>query len=142
MIEEYRKDNFVVSTDPARLDVDAIHAYLSRSYWAEGRSKEVVARSLEHSLNFGLYDGEKQIGLARVVTDYTLFAYLCDVYVLEEYRGQGLSKWLLGCMLAYPGLDSLRLWTLRTRDAHGLYRQFGFTELAVPGSYMEKFNQA
>jgi GNAT superfamily N-acetyltransferase len=142
MTEEYRKDNFVISTDPARLDLDAIHAYLSRSYWAEGRPKEVVARSLEHSLNFGLYDGEKQIGLARVVTDYTLFAYLCDVYILEEYRGRGLSKWLLGCMLAYPGLDSLRLWTLRTRDAHGLYRQFGFTELARPGSYMEKFDQA
>jgi GNAT superfamily N-acetyltransferase len=142
MTEEYRRDNFVISTDPARLDVDAIHAYLSRSYWAEGRSKAVVARSLEHSLNFGLYDGEKQIGLARVVTDYTLFAYVCDVYVLEEYRGQGLSKWLLGCMMAYPGLDSLRLWTLRTRDAHGLYRQFGFTELARPASYMEKFNQA
>jgi GNAT superfamily N-acetyltransferase len=142
MIEEYRKDNFVVSTDPARLDVDAIHAYLSRSYWAEGRSKEVVARSLEHSLNFGLYDGEKQIGLARVVTDYTLFAYLCDVYVLEEYRGQGLSKWLLGCMLAYPGLTSIRFWSLKTRDAHGLYRQFGFTDIAQPGRYMEKFNQA
>lgn len=141
-VQEYRKDNFLVSTDPARLDLDAIHAYITRSYWATGRTKETVAKSLENSLNFGLYDGERQIGLARVVTDYVLFAYLCDVYVLEEYRGQGLSKWLLGCMMSYPGLDSLRSWTLRTRDAHGLYRQFGFSEIAVPERYMERLNPA
>ena len=141
-VQEYRKENFLVSTDPARLDVDAIHAYLTRSYWAEGRSKEVVAKSVENSLNFGLYDGDKQIGLARVVTDYVLFAYLCDVYILEEYRGQGLSKWMLGCMMSYPGLNSLRLWTLRTRDAHGLYRQFGFTDLSAPDRNLEIFNPA
>lgn len=136
--QEYHKDNFVVSTDPARLDLDAIHAYLSRSYWAEGRSKEVVARSIQHSLCFGLYTGQKQIGLVRVVSDLTLFAYLCDVYVLEEYRGQGLSRWLLGCVMNYPDLASIRFWSLKTRDAHGLYRQFGFTEIAAPDRYMEK----
>lgn len=141
-IQEYRKDNFLVSTDPAKLDVDAIHTYLTRAYWATGRTREVVAQSIENSLNFGLYDGEKQIGLARVVTDYVLYAYLCDVYVLEEYRGRGLAKWMLGCMMSYPGMSELRLFTLRTRDAHGLYRQFGFTEVAAPERYMDKFNPA
>lgn len=141
-IQEYRKDNFLVSTDPAKLDLDAIHGYLSRSYWAEGRSKEIVKESLENSLNFGLYDGDRQIGLARVVTDYVLYAYLCDVYVLEEYRGQGLGKWLLGCMMSYPRFDGLRLWTLRTRDAHGLYRQFGFTEVENPDRYMDRMRKS
>ena len=140
--QEYHRDNFTVSTDPARLDLDAIHGYLSHAYWAEGRPREIIAKSLENSLNFGLYDGEKQIGLARVVTDYVLYAYLCDVYVLEEYRGQGLGKWLLSCMMSYPGFDSLRLWTLRTRDAHGLYRQFGFTEVAQPERYMDRMRRS
>jgi GNAT superfamily N-acetyltransferase len=139
-IQEYRKDNFLVSTDPARLDVAAIHAYLTRAYWATGRTREVIAQSIENSLNFGLFDGDRQIGLARVVTDYVLYAYLCDVYVLEEYRGRGLGKWLLSCMMSYPGMSSLRLFTLRTRDAHGLYRQFGFTELSAPDRNMEIFN--
>ncbi|MBN9387150.1 MAG: GNAT family N-acetyltransferase [Chloroflexi bacterium] len=141
-IQEYRKDNFLVSTDPARLDLDAIHAYLTRAYWATGRTKEVITQAVENSLNFGLYDGDKQIGLARVVTDYVLYAYLCDVYVLEEYRGQGLGKWMLGCMMSYPGMRELRLFTLRTRDAHGLYRQLGFTDLAAPDRNMELFNPA
>ena len=141
-IQEYQKDNFLVSTDPARLDIDAIHAYLTRAYWATGRTREVVEESVKNSLNFGLYDGDKQIGLARVVTDYVLYAYLCDVYVLEEYRGRELAKWMLGCMMSYPGMSELRLFTLRTRDAHGLYRQFGFTEVAAPERYMDKFNPA
>jgi GNAT superfamily N-acetyltransferase len=139
-IQEYRKDNFLVSTDPARLDIEAIYAYLTRAYWATGRTKEVIAQAIENSLNFGLFDGDKQIGLARVVTDYVLYAYLCDVYVLEEYRGQGLGKWMLSCMMSYPGMRELRLFTLRTRDAHGLYRQFGFTDLAAPDRNMELFN--
>ncbi len=141
MTEEYRQGEFVISTDPARLDLDAIYAYLSRSYWAQGRPREMVARSLQHSLCFGLYAGEKQIGLIRVVSDLTLFAYLCDVYVLEEYRGQGLAKWLLRCVMDYPDLASIRFWSLRTRDAHGLYRQFGFTGPAAPERYMEKFRR-
>lgn len=140
-IQEYRKDNFLVSTDPEKLDREAIHAYLTRSYWAEGRSKELVFKSLENSLNFGLYDGDRQIGLARVVTDYVLYAYLCDVYVLEEYQGQGLGKWMLGCMMSYPNFDTLRLWTLRTRDAHELYRQYGFTEVEKPEAYMDRMQK-
>ncbi len=136
--QEYHKDNLVVSTDPARLDVEAICSFLSGAYWATDRSKEEIARSLEHSLCFGLFDGAKQIGLMRVVSDMTIFAYLCDVFVQEDYRGQGLSKWLLSCVMSHPDLQSIRRWILLTRDAHGLYRQFGFTELKAPERYMEK----
>lgn len=142
MDQEYKKDHFVISTDPTRLDLDVIHGYLSRSYWAANRPREVVERSLENSLCFGVYDSESgpQIGLARVVTDRATFAYLCDVFILEPYRGQGLSKWLLAVMLAHPDLQDLRRWSLATRDAHGLYRQFGFQELSNPDRWMEMFN--
>lgn len=140
MIQEYRKENFTISTDPARLDLEAICDFLSRAYWATDRSKEEIARSLNFSLCFGLHDGEKQVGLVRVVSDMTIYAYLCDVFVLEEYRGQGLSKWLLSCVLAHPELQSVRRWTLYTRDAHELYRQFGFTESLAFERYMEKIN--
>ncbi len=136
--QEYYKDNFLVSTDPARLNLEAIYSFLSRAYWATDRSKDEIARSLEHSLCFGLFDGAKQIGLMRVVSDMTIFAYLCDVFVQEDYRGQGLSKWLLSCVMSHPDLQSIRRWILLTRDAHGLYRQFGFTELKAPERYMEK----
>ena len=136
--QEYHKDNFLVSTDPARLDLEAIWSFLSRAYWATDRSQEEIARSLQNSLCFGLFDGAKQIGLMRVVSDMTIFAYLCDVFVQEDYRGQGLSKWLLSCVMSHPDLQSIRRWILLTRDAHGLYRQFGFTELKAPERYMEK----
>ena len=118
-----------VSTDRARQDVDAIHAYLTRSYWAEGVTRERVAKSLERSLCFGLFDGARQIGFARVVTDSATFAYLADVYVLEEYRGQGLGKRLVDAVRAHPDLADLRRFVLWTRDAHGLYEQFGFQRL-------------
>jgi GNAT superfamily N-acetyltransferase len=119
------------------MDVDAVHAYLTRSYWAEGIPREVVAKSLERSLCFGLFDGSRQIGFARVVTDRSTFAYLCDVYVLEDYRGRGLGKRLMKAVCAHPDLQGLRRFVLVTRDAHGLYDQFGFTPLKDPSRYME-----
>jgi GNAT superfamily N-acetyltransferase len=136
-IFEQMRGTLCISTDPARLDIEAIHAYLSRSYWAEGIPKDVVAKSIQSSVCFGLYDGARQIGLARVITDKATFAYLCDVYVLEEYRGHGLGKWLMEAVSAYPDLQGLRRFVLLTRDAHGLYEKFGFTPLKDPGRYME-----
>jgi ribosomal protein S18 acetylase RimI-like enzyme len=134
---EYHRDGFTVSTDPARLDVDAIHAFLTTAYWCEGIPIETVARSLAGSLNFGLYQADRQIGLARVITDFTTFAYLCDVYVLPEFRGQGLGHWLMEHVMAYPDLQGLRRFSLVTRDAHELYRPFGFTEVKSPERHME-----
>jgi ribosomal protein S18 acetylase RimI-like enzyme len=134
---ESKHEGFVISTDPARLDIDAIHSYLSRSYWAAGIPKEVVAKSIEGSLCFGLYEGVRQVGLARVITDKATFAYLCDVYVLEEYCGRGLGKWLMRVVQSHPDLQRLRRFVLITRDAHGLYEQFGFSRLKEPDRYME-----
>jgi GNAT superfamily N-acetyltransferase len=137
MTFERKSEEFVISTDPARLDIGAIHAYLTRSYWAAGIPKDVVAKSIEGSLCFGLYEGGRQIGLARVITDKATFAYLCDVYVLEDYRGRGLGKWLMSVVQSHPDLQGLRRFVLVTQDAHGLYEQFGFSQLKEPGRYME-----
>jgi GNAT superfamily N-acetyltransferase len=137
MIHEEKRDAFLISTDPARLDVDAIYAYLSRVYWANTRSRSTVERSLKNSLCFGLYEGASQIGLARVISDYATFAYVCDVYVLEAYQGNGLGAWLMKAVMAYPDLQGLRRWLLATRDAHGLYRKSGFKELESPERWME-----
>jgi len=126
-----------VSTDPARLDVGAIHAYLKDSYWARGIPRQVVERSLRNSLGFGVYDGDALVGFARVVTDLATFAYIGDVFVLEPYRGRGLSKWLMECMVEHPDLRDLRRWHLVTRDAQGLYAKFGFEE-PPPGKHMER----
>jgi len=134
---EWRKDSFIVATDPARFDVPALHAFLSESYWAEGIPLATVERALRHSLCFGLLDGPAQVGFARVITDRATYAYLADVYVLESRRGRGLAKWLMECILAHPELSGLRRFSLVTRDAHGLYRQFGFGALARPEQYME-----
>jgi GNAT superfamily N-acetyltransferase len=138
MHSEWNNGELLISTDPAKLDVGAIHAYLARSYWAEGISRELVERSQRHSLCFGLFDANRQIGLARVISDYTTYAYLADVYVLENYRGRGLGKWLVGCVLAHPELQGLRRFNLVTRDAHELYRPFGFDAPKKPQNYMEK----
>jgi GNAT superfamily N-acetyltransferase len=139
MFEEYHHDGFSVSTDPARLDIDAIHDFLAReSYWASGRTREIVERALAHSLCFGLYDGQRQIGLARMITDYATYAYVDDVYVLAEYRGRGLATWLLGCVLDHPSLQSVRRITLHTRDAQGFYGRFGFAPARFPDRYMER----
>lgn len=135
---EFRRDQFVGSTDRARLDLDVIHGFLTNCYWAKGIPREVVARSIEHSLCFGVYDGSgAQVGFARVVSDFATVAYLGDVFVLESHRGRGLSKWMMECILQHPSLQNLRRWILLTRDAHGLYQQFGFTPLKSAERYME-----
>ncbi len=121
------------------MDLDAIYAFLSRSFWAEGISKTIVAKSLKHSLCFGLFHDRKQIGLARVITDRATFAYLCDVYVLEEYRAKRLGVWLIETVMAHPDLQGLRRFQLVTRDAHGLYKRFGFKPPANPVRHMEIF---
>jgi GNAT superfamily N-acetyltransferase len=138
MTQEWRRGEYLISTDKRLLDLSAIHSFLTASYWAGGIPFETVKRSIEHSLNFGVYKGEKQVGFARVITDYATHAYIGDVYILEEYRGQGLSKWLMHVVADHPELQGLRRWTLLTRDAHGLYRQTGFTEPHNPERYMEK----
>lgn len=139
MYLEFHKDNFTISTDPEKLDFEAIYDFLARSYWADKRPRAVIDKSLKNSLCFGLYDGSKQIGLARVITDYATFAYLCDVFVNDEYRGQGLGKWLIKTVMEYPELQMLRRWLLATRDAHGLYKQSGFVPMQTPDRWMEIF---
>jgi len=132
-----RMSTYDISTDPGRLQLDAIHAYLTRSYWSPGIPRDVVATAIANSLCFGLYLGDTQVGFARVVTDRASFAYLADVYVLEGHRGQGLSKRLVGQVLAHPELQGMRRFLLATRDAHGLYAQFGFKAPARPQNFME-----
>lgn len=148
------RGQYSITTDPQKLDLDAIHAYLSRSFWAEGIPKDVVARSLANSLCFGLFDHAApldegwrrpersrgaQVGLARVVTDRATYAYLCDVYVLESHRTRGLGKWLIETVMAHPDLQGLRRFQLVTRDAHGLYSRHGFAPPAHPERHMEIF---
>lgn len=139
MIREWQRGDYTISTDPARLDLDVVHGFLSRSYWAEGRSRERVAQAIAGSLPFGLYHPTGQAGFARVVTDYVVIAYLADVFVLEPHRGKGLGKWLVEVVSGTPELGRIRRWILGTRDAHGLYRQFGFSD-PVPGVLMEKLD--
>jgi GNAT superfamily N-acetyltransferase len=125
MNREWTRGPYTISTDRGRLDLDVIHGFLARSYWAEGRSRERVARSIEHSLPFGLHHASGQVGFARVVTDHVVVAYLADVFVLEAHRGRGLGKWLVETALGVPELRAVRRWILGTRDAHGLYGRFG-----------------
>jgi GNAT superfamily N-acetyltransferase len=140
-INEWRKADFVISTDRSGLNIEFIHSFLStRAYWAIGRSVEVVQRAIENSLNFGVFDGSKQIGFARVVTDYATFAWLADVFIIDEYRGRGLGIWLIEVITSHPNLQEFRRWILATRDAHELYRRFGFNQLANPQRYMEKMS--
>jgi GNAT superfamily N-acetyltransferase len=129
-----------VTTEPSRLDLDAIHGYLTRSYWARGISRDLVARAMAHSLCFGAFAGERQIGFARVVSDRATFAYLCDVFVLEPHQGRGVGKRLMAAVMAHPDLQGLRRLALFTRDAHGLYRQYGFRETRFADRFMEAFN--
>ncbi len=137
MHSEWKRENLLVSTDTARLDAEAVHAFLSRAYWCAGIPRETVSRALRHSLCFGLYDGKQQVGLARVITDHATFAYLCDVYVLESHRGRGLGKWLIECVMAHPSIPGLRRFNLATRDAHSLYARHGFKPLRHPENQME-----
>jgi GNAT superfamily N-acetyltransferase len=138
----HRRSELLVSTDRSLLDVAAVHDFLAnRSYWAADIPLEVLRRAIDGSLCFGLYNGGRQVGFARVVTDGGTFAYLCDVFVVESHRGRGLCKWLLECVAAHPALQGLRRFVLITRDAHELYRRVGFTPLAEPGRYMEVWNR-
>ena len=137
---EFEKEGYTISTDPARLDMAVIHQYLSEeSYWARNIPLELVKRSIDHSLCFGLYHQEKQIGFARLITDKATFAYLADVFITEPYRGKGLSKWLVQTIHAHPDVQGLRRWMLGTRDAHGLYAQFGWKP--IPEELASRFMQ-
>lgn len=134
---------YEISTDPDRLDVDLIYGFLSTSYWAHGRSRAVVERSIRGSIPFGVYligpaEAPDQVGFGRVITDTAVFAYLADVFVVPAHRGRGIAKGLMRAVLAHPDLQSLRVFLLRTRDAHGLYRQFGFGPVPDPGEMMAR----
>jgi GNAT superfamily N-acetyltransferase len=135
---ESQRDEFLISTDPARLDFDSVCDFLRRAYWAQGRPRAATERAYAHSLVFGLYDGSRQIGVARVLSDFAIFAYLMDVFVHEDYRGRGLGKWLLETIFEYPELKYVRRWMLATSDAHELYACYGFKSPSQPDSWMEK----
>jgi GNAT superfamily N-acetyltransferase len=135
---EYRRGEFLISTSRERLDLDVVHGFLTKCYWAKGIPREIVARSIERALCFGIYNGEgAQVGFARVISDFATIAYVGDVFVLETHRGQGLGKWLMQCITQHPALQNLRRWILTTRDAHGLYSQVGFTPVKAPERFME-----
>jgi N-acetylglutamate synthase-like GNAT family acetyltransferase len=140
LLMEWQRDGYVISTEAERIDRQVVHRYLSQeSYWALNIPSEIVERSLDHSLCFGVFDpDQRMVGFARVVSDYATFANLMDVFILPANRGAGLSKWLLSCILSHPDLQGLRSWTLKTRDAHGLYSQFGFQLAKHPEKMMEK----
>lgn len=135
---EKKSNGYLVSDDPARLDPEPVCDYLLGTYWAPDVSREELLRSIRNSLAFGLYHGMDQIGFARVVTDYSRFAYLADVFVLEDHGGCGLGRWLVECVLDHPELRSIRKWMLTTRDAHGFYRPFGFEKVDIPEWLMER----
>lgn len=134
------RDGYCISDDPARLDGDAIYAYISQSYWASTRQRNTQDIANRNSFCLGLYKGNAQVGFARVVTDYATFAYLCDVYLLPDHQGKGLGKWLIESLHAHPSLQGLRRWSLATLDAHRLYVQYGWTPLARTERWMEKFD--
>jgi GNAT superfamily N-acetyltransferase len=138
MLHECRPTELSITTDPSRLDLDVIHGFLSRSsYWAAGIPRELVVRALRHSTCFGAFDGNEQVGFARVISDHATFAYVCDVFVLDSHRGRGVGKQLMAAIKSHPDLQGLRRWVLFTRDAHGLYRQYGFSEARHPERLME-----
>ena len=139
MHHEWHRDEFTLSTDPARLDLDMIHGFLSTCYWSRGIPRDRMERSFRHSLPYGVYHGKEQVAFARVVTDFATVGYVGDVFVLEPWRVRGLSRWMMECMLAHPELQGFRRWFLLTRDAHGLYAKLGFTPLAAPDRWMEKW---
>lgn len=133
---EIKQGNFFISTDVSRLDLGVIHSFLTQSYWANGIPLDIVKKSIENSLCFGVYNQGRQVGFARVITDYATFAYLADVFVLPSERGQGLSKWLMQTIKEHPKLQGLRRWMLATRDAHGLYEKYGFERVIDPDKLM------
>ncbi|MEO6392642.1 MAG: GNAT family N-acetyltransferase [Pyrinomonadaceae bacterium] len=141
MPQEWKRGAFTISDDPARLDLPLIHQFIStQSYWGVGRPIEVVKKSIDGSVPFGVYKGDEMVGFARVVTDGATFGWIADVFVQPSERGQGLSKWLMEVMLDHPDLQGFRRWVLATKDAQGLYRKFGFEELKRPERWMERFD--
>ncbi|MBD1995970.1 GNAT family N-acetyltransferase [Leptolyngbya sp. FACHB-541] len=139
MVQEWHREEYTISTDRQRLDLQEIHNFLANhSYWAIGRSFEAVKKSIDHSLPFGIYRDTQLVGFARVLTDYVTFAYLADVFVVESFRGNGLGQWLVEVILAHPELQSLRRWLLVTHTAQPFYRKLGFTELEHPEQHLEK----
>ncbi len=142
MTYELSRGGYVVTTDASRLDIDYIHAFLTGSYWARGIPRDVVARAIENSLNFGLFQGPRQVGFARAITDRAWYAYIADVFVDEAHRGKGLGKLLVEAVISHPDLQNLRRMMLGTADAHGLYRQFGFTDVDRPERWMERGDPA
>jgi GNAT superfamily N-acetyltransferase len=134
---EWRRGEYLISTDKSRLNVELVRDFLKLSYWASGIPVEIVRRSIDNSLVFGVYTDDEQVGFARVVTDYATFAYLADVFVLEAHRGRGLGKWMMQVITSHPRLQGFRRWMLATRDAHELYRKYGFAELERPETFME-----
>jgi GNAT superfamily N-acetyltransferase len=140
-VYNWQRGEFEITTDQARFDLDVIHDYLAQeSYWAQGIPRPTLEKSVRNSLCFGLFEANRQVGLARVVSDYATIAYLGDVFVLPDYQGRGLAKWLMQCVVAHPDLQNLRRWILVTKDAHGLYRKYGFTQLAQQQNFMELHN--
>lgn len=135
---EHQRGEITVTTDRTSMDLDMAHKFLASSYWAAGIPRDIFLRSVENSLCFGVFENDRQVGFARVITDYATYAYLADVFILESHRGKGLSKFLMECIVAHPQLQGLRRWTLATRDAHGLYEKFGFTPLDSPDRFMER----
>lgn len=134
---EWRHEPYVISTDMEKIDLDVVHGYLTTAYWSQGVSRSIVEQAIRNSVCFGVYRHDEQIGFARVVTDRTTFAWLADVFILPDERGGGLAKWLMEAVMSHPELTGVRRWMLATRDAHGLYRQFGFKEPLRPERYME-----
>lgn len=133
----WSQGDYEISTDPACVDVGTVHEFLTNSYWAQGIPIETVRRSIENSICFGVYRGQQQVGFARIISDLATFAYLADVFILSSFRGRGLSRWLMECIVSHPDLQGLRRWMLATKDAHGLYARFGFTPIKTPDSWME-----
>lgn len=138
-IVDYKKDDFCITTDFKKIDIDVVSSLLGQSYWANSRKKDVIIKSLQNSLCFSLFHMDKQIGLVRVITDYATFAYLCDVIIDEEYRHKGLGVWIFECVFKYPDLQDLRRWFLATKDAHEFYKKFGFKNISNPEKFMEVF---
>ena len=136
MSVEERRGEYWLSSDLARMDVDVVHDYLSREYWSRGIPRDVVERSMQNSVCFGVFCGAEQVGFARVISDFATFAYVADVFVLEQHRGRGLATWLMQFVMQHPRLQGLRRWALATRDAHGLYEKVGF-KLLNPDRWME-----
>ncbi len=137
MKKNFRRGQFLISADKSKLDIKVVHDFISNSYWAKGRQIGTMKRAIKNSLCFGLYKRNRQIGFGRVITDSATYAYIADVFILEEFRGLGLSKWMMQVILEYPELKGIRRWFLATKDAHGLYKKFGFRKLKNPDRLME-----